>query len=141
MRSATYHSSRSRGTQVRRPLSSPGTLLTECRSFFGSRHSIAYFDGSNTLKWTTPSKCVWKGPDFLSVKVPLENQYGEEGYLATLFRVFLGIRDSNHGDILDELKHRRHNLTASRWSPSDAEKLYRFLDETLQAEFEWQSIR
>jgi hypothetical protein len=86
-------------------------------------------------------ECLWEGPQFLTIKVPLQSRYGEEPYLRTFFSVFLGIRDFTHEDILSELERRRDTNNGPPWSNSDAEVMYQFLDTSVQTDAEWRTIR
>lgn len=86
-------------------------------------------------------KCLWEGPQFLTIKVPLQSRYGEEPYLRTFFNVFLGMPDFTYEDILSELDLRRDTNNGRPWSNSDAEVVYRFLDTSARVDAEWQTIR
>lgn len=116
-------------------------LLTKSREFFNTRHSIAIEDTPNTLEWVLPSHCVWDGPEFLTVKVPLRYYYGGESELETFFRNLLEIQDSSQADILEELDHMRELGQIGNRSISEASRVYRFLEETAQTGADRRSLR
>jgi hypothetical protein len=109
-----------------------GTSLTTPRAFFDSCQSIAYEAWPKVLEWSAPTDCIWEGPDFLNVKIPLIYHYGQEPHLDNFFRVWLGIRDYRLGDIFDELDYRRAISNTKRWSITEAGKVYQFLASNAQ---------
>jgi len=95
----------------------------------------------NVLRWLAPSECIWNGPDFLTVKVPLGQHYGDEEHLANFFRIWLDIRDFELEDVFDELEHRQNLGQTAGWSNSEAANVYQFLENAVKNSAGWTVVR
>jgi hypothetical protein len=109
----------------------------EC--FFTSFKSVAIKDDDGVVQWIEPSKCVWGGPGFLTVVVPLEHLYGDQEYAPTLFQQLLRIRESNLADICDELD--RRSVSSNDWTTMDAAEVYQYLEDAIETATQWKTIR
>jgi hypothetical protein len=116
-------------------------LLTNTRLFFDSCTSIAVENSHNVLWWIFPSKCVWNGPDFLTVKVPLQQQYGEVEHMQNFFSIWLDVPNVELEDILDELDHRRTIDNTGGPSITEVANIYRYLESTVQTSADWKLVR
>ena len=82
-------------------------VLTHLSKSFASENVIhVTVRGSQFPLWTTPDKCVWEAPGFLTEWYSLSNLEGFRGNerLRRLFNGMLGIKDADWNHYLEQLQ-------------------------------------
>ncbi|KAF2183099.1 hypothetical protein K469DRAFT_690218 [Zopfia rhizophila CBS 207.26] len=124
--------------------SAPLEETERLREFFtvNSLICISSDNGVDDNYWASANEVLWQGPCFLTVRPPLQPRFHHVPVLATFFPVFLGIRDANIDDILDELEEEKINTELSLEAQSaKVTEIYRYLNDTSWSHEDWQSIR
>ena len=66
-------------------------------------------NGSREARWVTPTKCVWKAPDFLDVRYSLAiaARYRDNSRLERLFNAILEIHNAGWNEYILQVQHEK----------------------------------